>query len=193
MLLQDTQAELQCLPAGCCSGTSGQVKWSTARSRVMSTASNEQHGLFTRKYQSPPNCGVIARSEASVLLAAAASPLSCQKRVQSPAPPLSWYRRSSSCPSSELPQTKCSHFFSYRDCWKHFDFEMSQLHKKKKKKKAFNLPILFLCFTDLIVLKVTFKISRGFREREADAFWVPQRAKRGESHFRPLKEKQLCN
>lgn len=135
MLLQDTEAELQCLPAGCCSGTSGQVKWSTARSTVMSTASNEQHGLFTRKYQSPPNRGVIARSEASVLLAAAASPLSCQKRVQSPAPPLSWYRRSSSCPSSELPQTKCSHFFSYQDCWKHFDFEMSQLHKKKKKKK----------------------------------------------------------
>lgn len=141
MLLQDTQAELQCLPAGYYSGTSGQIKWSTARSTDMSTASNELHGLSTRKYQSPPNCGVTARPEASVLLEAAASWLShwrWEPRAQL------FLSAGAEEAAAALPQNfprPNFHIFSATKTAE--SILILKCQNCTRKKNAFNLPILF--------------------------------------------------
>lgn len=140
MLLQDTQAELQRLPAGYCSGTSGQVKWSTARSTDMNTDSSEWNGLSTRKYQSPPNCGVTAGPEASVLLEAAASRLS-HWRWEPRAQLLSAGAEEAAAAFPQNFPRPNFHIFSSTKTAE--SILILKCHNCTREKNAFNLPILF--------------------------------------------------
>ena len=80
-------------------------------------------------------------------------------------------------------------FFSYKDCWKHLNFEMSQLYKKT----TVGLLILFLSFTDLTTLNITFKILSGLWGMKFTVFWAPHEAKRAPAYFRPFKKKRNSN